>query len=175
MLQIRPARASETDVIATLAKRTFVDTFAAANDPATFRTYVDAAFAPAQIAAELADPAATFLLALDDGVAIGYAKLLAKPADTVPNGVDGEAALELVRFYVDRAHHGTQVAHRLMQNCIDVAMANGYRTMFLGVWEENPRAIAFYRKWGFEVVGDHTFMMGDEAQRDVVMRLVLGD
>lgn len=174
MLTIRTADEADADFIRELADRTFSDTFVAANDPATFRAYVAEAFAPARVAAELADPSATFLLAESDGAAIAYAKLLATPPDAFPEGVTGADATERVRFYVAKEHHGAGVAHQLMQAVIDTATAAGHRTMFLGVWEENPRAIAFYRKWNFTIVGIRPFMLGDDPQPDHVMMRVLG-
>ena len=74
--------------------------------------------------------------------------------------------LELKRLYVARAWHGQGVAQALMEAALDAARARGAATLWLGVWERNPRAAAFYRKYGFERVGEHTFMLGADAQTD---------
>lgn len=121
------------------------------------------AFTVRQISSEMADPRAMFLIAEIEGASAGYAKLL---AGEVPDCVKGDAPVEIIRFYVDQQFHGGGVAHTLMQACFDQAKQSCYETIFLGVWEHNPRAIAFYRKWKFEIVGSHVFQMGDEAQND---------
>jgi ribosomal protein S18 acetylase RimI-like enzyme len=77
--------------------------------------------------------------------------------------------LELKRLYVARACHGQGVAQALMDAALDAARARGAQTMWLGVWERNPRAVAFYRKYGFTRVGEHTFMLGTDAQTDWVL------
>lgn len=124
------------------------------------------AFTAQQVSSELADPRATFLIAEIEGTPAGYAKLLAGEA---PDCVKGEAPIEIIRFYIDQQFHGSGVAHTLMQACFDLAKQLGHQTIFLGVWEHNPRAITFYRKWKFEIVGSHVFQMGDEAQNDFWM------
>jgi ribosomal protein S18 acetylase RimI-like enzyme len=76
---------------------------------------------------------------------------------------------EIPRFYVDARFHGRGLAHDLMALAIQRAAAAGVATLWLGVWEHNPKALAFYRKWGFEVVGDHGFALGDDPQGDLPM------
>jgi len=83
--------------------------------------------------------------------------------------VTGGAPLEIVRFYVDRPWHGRGVAQQLMEAAVNTARAAGARTLWLGVWERNPRAIAFYRKCGFQDVGTQTFVLGADHQRDLVL------
>jgi ribosomal protein S18 acetylase RimI-like enzyme len=82
--------------------------------------------------------------------------------------------MEVVRFYVDRPWHGRGVAHQLMAAAADAAQAAGARTLWLGVWERNPRAIAFYRKCGFEDVGTQIFVLGADHQQDLVLARSLG-
>ena len=74
--------------------------------------------------------------------------------------------LELKRLYVTRAFHGRRVAQALMEAALELARTRGAKTMWLGVWERNPRAVAFYAKYGFARVGEHTFMLGGDAQTD---------
>ena len=77
--------------------------------------------------------------------------------------------MELKRFYIDRAWQGAGLAQALMRATLDAAIVSGARTLWLGVWEHNPRAIAFYRKFGFVEVGMHDFMLGRDRQTDLIM------
>lgn len=160
---IRAATGEDAEMLVGLATRTFCDAFAEANSPENLEAYLAANFSPAAIAAELADPRANFLIAEVEGTPAGYAKLLRTEP---PECVRARPAIEIVRLYVEQRYHGAGIAHALMQACFDKAKAGAARGLFLGVWEHNPRAIAFYRKWGFEVVGSHLFQLGDEAQTD---------
>ena len=96
----------------------------------------------------------------------GYAKLRTGHADP---SVTGPEPVELERLYVGRHVIGSGVGAALMQASLDAAQAAGHRTVWLGVWERNARAISFYVKWGFRIVGEHTFMLGTDAQRDLIM------
>jgi ribosomal protein S18 acetylase RimI-like enzyme len=96
----------------------------------------------------------------------GYSHLTAGEA---PDSVSGADPLELKRFYIDRAWHGTGLAQMLMHATLDAAIAAGARTLWLGVWEHNPRAIAFYRKFAFVEAGTHEFMLGRDRQTDLIM------
>jgi GNAT superfamily N-acetyltransferase len=130
------------------------------------RAYVERSFNQEQVARELADAASIFFVADMQGGPAGYARLHAGEA---PGEVRGARPIELVRLYVDQRYHGSGVAAALMQACIDAATACGHDSMHLGVWEHNPRAQAFYGKWGFEKVGDQVFDLGDDVQTDWIM------
>jgi len=99
-------------------------------------------------------------------VAAGYAKLnKGQPAD----GIVGTKPIELVRLYVDRKWLGRGVGEALMRRCLEEAGRAGFKTIWLGVWERNLRAQAFYRKWEFQAVGKHVFQLGEDAQTDILM------
>jgi len=83
--------------------------------------------------------------------------------------VTGPRPIEIARFYVDFRWHGRGVARRMMAAAAAEAERRGAATLWLGVWEHNPRAIAFYAKCGFEDVGSHVFMVGNDAQTDRLM------
>jgi len=153
-------------LLAELGARTFAETFAADNRPEDMAAYLAAAFGLEQQVAELTDPHSTFLIAGVDGVAAGYAKL--HPGRT-PDSVTGARPIELVRLYVSRAWLGRGVGAALMRECLDEAKRAGYQTIWLGVWERNNRARAFYRKWNFRDVGKHIFQLGDDPQTDILM------
>lgn len=169
-LTIRRASADDGAWLADFGAQTFSETFAAENRPEDLAAYLAASFNAARLAAELADPASTFLIAELRGRPAGYARLLAgEPAECV----EGGKPVELVRLYVAREWLGAGVGKALMQACIEEARRAGHQTIWLGVWERNERALAFYRKWSFRAVGDHVFQLGSDPQRDIVMERAL--
>lgn len=164
---IRRASPRDAGLLSELGARTFSETFAADNAPENMAAYLAAAFGTEKQWEELADPQSTFLIAEIDGVAAGYAKL--HPGYAL-DGVSGESPIEIVRLYVSRAWLGRGVGEALMRACIDEGRKAGHRTIWLGVWEHNPRARAFYRKWDFREVGQHVFQLGSDPQTDVLMQ-----
>jgi diamine N-acetyltransferase len=167
-ITIRPATASDAPALSRLGATTFRETFEGENTSEDMARYLADAFRPEQQAAEIADPASAVLLAEHEGEhgeaeLVGYAHLVAGPS---PESVSGPAPLELKRLYVARAWHGRRVAQQLMDAAIDAARGRGAQTLWLGVWERNPRAVAFYVKYGFTRVGEHRFVLGADAQTD---------
>jgi GNAT superfamily N-acetyltransferase len=163
---IRPATVEDAATLAELARRTFYDTFAAANDPADMALHLAHAYGVDQQTRELADRDITTLLVESDGAVIAYAQLR---AGDVPECVTGPRPVELWRFYLDRHWHGRGVAASLMAVVKAAARARGAQTLWLGVWERNDRARAFYVKCGFADVGEHIFLFGTDPQTDRVM------
>ena len=137
------------------------------NRPDDIAAYMAAAFSREQQAAELADPQATFFIAEIDGVMVGYAKLRSGAA---AHGVTGEQPIELARLYASQAWLGRGVGEALMRACLEEARRGQHQTIWLGVWEHNARARAFYRKWNFRDVGSHVFQLGSDPQTDVLMQ-----
>lgn len=164
---IRRASLADTTLLAELGARTFAETFAAENAPEDMAAYTAASFSLERLTAELTDPLSIFFIAEVEGRAAGYAKM--HPGE-VAEGVAGRKPVELVRLYVAQAWLGRGVGPALMQRCIDEAREIGFQTIWLGVWERNHRAQAFYRKWGFSEVGEHIFQLGSDPQRDIVMQ-----
>jgi GNAT superfamily N-acetyltransferase len=165
-LHIRPASVTDAGVLAALAERTFVETFAAENRPEDLAIHVARSYGIEIQARELADPDVTYLIAEADGTPAGYALVRGGGA---PSCVTGAAPVQIQRFYVDRPWLGTGVARALMVACEDEARRRGGRTLWLGVWERNARAIRFYEKAGFKDVGAQAFHVGADAQTDRVL------
>jgi GNAT superfamily N-acetyltransferase len=163
---IRRATPEDAALLSDMAARIFHETFAAENRPEDMKAYMDEAFTVERQADELADPSAIFLLAYVDDAPAGYAKLF---RGDVPECVDGPGPIELARLYADHAWHGRGVGAALMEACLDEARKGGFETMWLGVWERNWRALAFYRKWGFAECGSHVFRLGTDDQTDILM------
>lgn len=165
-LVIRRGEPADAAALAAFGARTFLDTFGPANDAAHIRAYLDDAFNLAQQTGELADPDTTVLLGSLGGALVAYAQMRRSP---VPACVAQVGAIELQRFYLDRAVHGSGTASKLMQAVHTAAAALGAGHIWLGVWEHNPRAIAFYAKCGYVDVGSKTFDVGPDRQTDRVM------
>jgi ribosomal protein S18 acetylase RimI-like enzyme len=169
-LIIRPGRTADAELLAELGASTFSETFAPDNSAENMAAYIASAFSPEQQAAELADPRATFLIAENgetNKVAAGYAMIR---CGDVPQEITGEKPIELVRLYVSRESLGAGVGAALMQACIAAAKQQGHKTLWLGVWKNNFRAQAFYRKWNFHDLGTHVFQLGDDPQTDILMQ-----
>ena len=163
---IRAASAADAEMLTEFARRTFYDAFAPMNSPENIEAYMSQNFTLRSFSEQLADPRAIFLIAEIDATPVAFAKLY---DGEVPACVSGLAPVEIERFYVDRQYHGKGVAQTLMQACFDSARQSGHGAVYLGVWDNNHRAIAFYRKCGFDVVGSHAFQLGDETQNDFWM------
>lgn len=167
---IRRGTVEDAGLLSELAARTFSETFAADNTPEDLAEYIATSFNIARLTSELEDPASTFLIAEVDGNAAGYARL----HDGEPEKcIEGANPVELVRLYVLREWLGRGVGEQLMRASLDEARQAGHETVWLGVWERNARAQAFYRKWNFRTVGEHVFPLGSDLQRDIVMERAL--
>ena len=155
--------------LAALGRQTFAETFAAHNTPADMAAYLDATFSPELQLAQLQDPAATFLLAEMQGQAVGYAQLI---QDSSLGLAAGKAArqLEISKLYVAEDWVGTGLGGSLMRRILEVAQAAGDTAVVLGVWEHNARAISFYQRYGFKEIGEHEFVLGQDVQRDLILR-----
>jgi len=170
VLTIRRGTLGDAGLLSELGARTFSETFAADNTPEDLAAYIITSFNVAQQTAELEDPVSTFLIAEVDGRATGYAML---HDGELEKGVEGANPVELVRLYVSRDWLGRGIGEQLMRACLDEARQAGHQTIWLGVWERNGRAQAFYRKWNFRTVGEHMFQLGSDLQRDLVMERTL--
>ena len=157
-MQTRIALAEDRDLLVEMGRRTFFETFAGTCSEADMQLCLDQSFAPEKLAAELAAAHSRFLILEDASGVMGYSRLLAEEA--------GAAAVELVRFYMERRAIGSGAAHELMKRTLLLARECGYRRIYLGVWEKNFRAHNFYGKWGFEKNGETIFMVGLDAQVD---------
>lgn len=165
---IRLATLDDQPALTAFGARTFLDTFAAANTPDDMAAYLSASFGVAQQQAQLRDPQTQTLLGESAGALIAYAQVKQGPP---PDCVTDATAIELVRFYVDRAWHGRGIAPRLMDAVIESARSIGAAVLWLGVWERNHRAQRFYAKHGFVTVGSHEFLVGQDRQTDRIMAL----
>lgn len=165
-LLIRRAAACDNALLAEIGRETFYETYATQNTPENMAAYLAASFSPEQQARELTHPAHRFLLAEIDNAVVGYACLKLVPA---PAAVVARRPMEIARLYARKAWIGKGIGAQLMNACIAAARQADCDVMWLGVWERNAAAIAFYRKAGFVEVGEQVFQLGEDQQRDFLM------
>ncbi|MCA8831769.1 GNAT family N-acetyltransferase [Hymenobacter pini] len=162
-----PAMAAQ---LAELGQRLFHATYATQNSPEDMAAYEAATFGPAQQLAELENPATIFLLAQMMQEVVGYAKLTVDSQLGLDPTKIPEKRLEVERLYVAEDWQGTGLGAALMRRAIEEAREQGCRAVVLGVWERNEQARQFYQRFGFKPIGEHTFTIGTDAQRDLILR-----
>jgi diamine N-acetyltransferase len=165
-VKIRHATAADAAALCAIAERTFRDTFADQNTAADVAAHVAAWYSPELQCAQIQSPQISTLLVEIGNALVGYAQLR---SGHEPSCIGRTDVIELWHFYVDRPWLGRGIAQQMMQAVQREASASGANALWLGVWERNPRAIAFYRKFGFVEVGAHTFTLGSDPQRDLIM------
>ena len=167
---IRPVDPSEVQSLAELGRRTFVATFASGNAPDDLAAYVERAFGIERLSAELAASDSRFFFAEVGEELAGYLKINTGDAQT--DRIDGKT-LEVERIYVDTGQQGRGVGKALLDFALEEAHRQGCDAVWLGVWENNAKAIAFYDRQGFAPFGKHDFVIGTDVQTDILMRRAL--
>jgi len=167
-ITIRKATISDLEIIQEISKQTFIETFADVNTPENMENYVRENFNSAQVASEINNPKSEFYLAILDNETIGYLKLNFGNAQ---NEMFNKQALEIHRIYVLKAFLGKKIGQLLLDEVIKIGHQSGVDYLWLGVWEENHRALQFYSKNGFIEFNKHIFTLGNDIQTDLLMRL----
>lgn len=166
-ISVRTCNVKDIDTLVALGIKTFRDTFDEFNTSQNMFQYINSTFTRKVVEHEMKQPGTAFFLASDDRRPAGYAKIRTSHP---PEGLQSASALEIERLYAHQQYIGKRVGYMLMQTCLAHARKKGAQTVWLGVWEKNARAIAFYQKNGFEKFGEHTFMLGDDAQTDWLLK-----
>lgn len=161
---------NEIAALQEISKKTFSETFSEDNSEESMAHYLETGFAEEKLRAELNDLNSEFYFAKLDHTVIGYLKLNTGSSQTE---VKEDHALEIERIYVSKDFHGKKVGQALYDKAIAVATEKNADYVWLGVWENNLRAIRFYRKNGFEEFDTHIFRLGNEEQTDIMMKLNL--
>ncbi len=171
--RIRIAQIDDARPLAEVAEETFRDTFGDVNTVEDMTLHCVSNFSQEIQASEILNPAMISLLCEHEGRIVGFSQL--RWGDT-PDCVSAQTPCEIQRLYVDSNWHGKGVAQELMKTALAAAIERRSDVVWLGVWEQNSRALAFYRKLGFLGVGEHEFRLGSDLQRDVIMvrRLIYG-
>jgi ribosomal protein S18 acetylase RimI-like enzyme len=169
-IEIIPVNAEDVLQLQYIGKETFSQAFSDINSPENMEKYLEESFAVNQLSVELNNEESQFYFAKSNDNVIGYMKLNTGSAQKEN---PKENALEIERIYVLKEYHGKKVGQMLYDKAIQVAEQKGVDHVWLGVWEKNQRAIAFYKKNGFTDFDQHVFMLGDDRQIDIMMKLNL--
>lgn len=162
----------DIDQLQKIGRLTFYETFSAYNTEENMRKYLVEGFANEKLTAELNNPNSEFYFAISDQNVVGYLKLNVGPSQTE---LQDDKALEIERIYVIKEYHGKKVGQLLYEKAIQVAIHKKVDYVWLGVWEENQRALNFYKKNGFVAFDKHIFKLGNDEQTDIMMKLLLND
>lgn len=153
-----------------IGRQTFAETFSSTNTEENMKSYLEEGFSNAKMSAELDNPNSEFYFATLNNTVIGYLKINFGLAQTE---LKDDKALEIERIYVLQEFHGKKVGQLLYDQAIHLAKEKKADYVWLGVWEKNHRAIQFYTKNGFVEFDQHIFVLGDDEQTDIMMRLEL--
>ena len=162
----------DIDQLQKIGRQTFSETFAEGNSAENMKNYLDEGFSTQKLRAELNDKNAEFYFAMLDNTVIGYLKLNFGQSQTE---LQDDKALEIERIYIAKEYHGKNVGQLLYNKAIQIATQKNADYVWLGVWEENPRAINFYKKNGFVEFDKHIFKLGNDEQTDIMMKLKLNN
>ena len=153
-----------------IGRKTFYDTFFESDSEESMKAYLDTSFSTEKLTAELENRNSEFYFATQNEIVIGYLKVNFGSAQTELQDAN---ALEIERIYVLQDYHGKQVGQLLFEKAMAIAKSNHCDYIWLGVWEENHRALQFYTKNGFVAFDKHIFVLGEEEQTDIMMKLKL--
>lgn len=167
---INKASAEDVETVQNLGIQTFSETFAENNTEEAMKKYLEESFNTEKIKSELNNPDSHFYIAWEEDNPVGYLKVNTGNAQTE---LQDDASLEIERIYVKKSHHGKKVGQLLYDQALETAQQLKKSYLWLGVWEENLRALHFYRKNGFVEFDKHIFRLGEEEQTDLMMKKVL--
>ena len=169
-LIIVPVTLNDVEKLQTISRITFSQTFMEYNSVQDMDTYLNKNFSIPQLNSEIANTDSEFYFAKDGEMIIGYLKVNTSSAQTE---IKDLAAFEIERIYVDQSYLGKKIGQQLFEKAIELAKAKNKSYVWLGVWEENHRALAFYKKNGFVPFDKHIFKLGNDEQTDIMMKLEL--
>lgn len=167
---INKASAEDIDIVQKLGIQTFSETFAEDNSEEAMKKYLEESFNTEKVKAELNNPDSLFYIAWEEDNPVGYLKVNSGMAQTE---LQDETSLEIERIYVKKSHHGKKVGQLLYNQALETAKKLHKVYVWLGVWEQNERALSFYRKNGFVEFDQHIFVLGDDKQTDIMMKKMI--
>lgn len=170
LVSIHKASRADLERLQMISKTTFTETFSIHNSEENMRNYLRDNLSLEKLTEEMKNPGSSFYFAKMKDEVIGYLKLNVGAAQ---NEWKEETGLEIERIYVLKEYHGCKIGQILFEKAISIALTLEMKYVWLGVWEKNERAIAFYTKNGFKVVDHHLFKLGDDVQTDYLMKMEL--
>ncbi|WP_347050582.1 GNAT family N-acetyltransferase [Flavobacterium olei] len=169
-IHIQKVTINDINELQKIGRQTFSETFSGDNSEEDMRKYLDENFSSEKLTAELNNKDSEFYFAVLDNAVIGYLKLNFGASQTQ---LKDNKALEIERIYVPKEYHGQKVGQLLYEKAIQIARQKEVSYVWLGVWEENFRALSFYKKNGFVEFDKHIFKLGNDEQTDIMMKLEL--
>ena len=169
-MEIRKANTQDIGKLKEIGRLTFFETFSSDNSEENMNEYLKNGFSTEKLNNELSDPNAEFYFCELKGEVIGYLKVNSGQSQTE---LKDNKAFEIERIYVLKEFHGKKAGQLLYDKAIELAKSRRAEYVWLGVWEENPRAIRFYEKNGFVAFDKHIFKLGEDEQTDIKMKLEL--
>lgn len=169
-IEVKKATVNDVALLQQISRQTFSETFAEGNAAEDMEKYLDENFSQDKLQSELCNENSEFYFALLNEKVIGYLKVNTGESQTE---IKDEDALEIERIYVLKDFLGKNVGKVLYDKAVAIAKDKNVSFIWLGVWEENLRAIRFYEKNGFEAFDKHIFKLGDDEQTDIMMKLQL--
>lgn len=166
MTELVKCKPSDVEQLRDISIETFVDTFKDQNTEENLNEYLERAYSIEQLTSEINQVGTDFYFLKDSDLVVGYLKL---NIDDAQSEKDHPLALEVERIYVLPQHKRKGYGKLLLEFAYLRAKELNRTGIWLGVWEHNYNALAFYKKMGFQRVGEHTFIMGDDAQVDYIM------
>ncbi len=166
-IRIRLADNKDAELIAEMSRITFYDAFAKDNTKEDMDFFLEKQFTIAALKKEVEEGDGIFILAYVNNQPAGYARMRLTGNENI---LAEENAIEIARIYALSSAIGKGVGSALMQKCMEVAAQLAKEVVWLGVWEKNERAIAFYTRWGFEKFSEHSFLLGRDLQTDWLMK-----
>lgn len=170
-LEITACQPEDLEILKLVGIETFNDTFAVQNKAENMQEYLERAYADEKLLAELKNKDSFFYFLKNQEEILGYIKLNIDQAQTEKIA---ENSLEVERIYIRKAHFRKGYGKRLLRFAEEQAKNFGKTTLWLGVWEYNFNAQIFYKKMGFNRVGEHSFFMGDDEQTDFILLKNIG-
>ncbi len=170
MIMMKKCTLEDVRNLQTISTETFRETFEEQNSPEHLNAYLERAYKLDQLTQEIANPTSQFYFVYVDQELAGYLKVNTDEAQS--ETMDGDS-LEVERIYVKRKFQKHGLGKHLMNKAMEIALEQQKKKIWLGVWEDNENAIAFYQKKGFIQTGSHSFFMGDDEQVDLIMTKTL--
>ncbi|SHL70127.1 GNAT family N-acetyltransferase [Flavobacterium saccharophilum] len=171
-IEVKRITINELAQLQEIGRQTFQETFSDSNSEKNMKSYLENGFSSEKLTSELNNKDSEFYFATLEDTVIGYLKVNFGDSQTE---LKDSKALEIERIYVSKEFHGKKVGQLLYDKAIEVARQKNTEYVWLGVWEENLRALSFYRKNGFVEFDKHIFKLGNDEQTDIMMKLKLAN